>query len=167
MSSKIKKLFFKYKEIILYLIFGVLTTVVGYCAYHIVIRLFIEQFHNENGEPLVWLTSAANVADWVCGVLFAFFTNRKYVFTDSEKKPMGRQFISFAASRVITLLLSLAIVPSLQWLLETLSYQPIFGVKANTVAKLVSMVVVVILNYVFSKIFVFKKKAPSKENGRE
>ena len=167
MTEKIKKLFVKYKEILLYLVFGVLTTVVGYCAYHVVIRLFIGQFHSDSGEPLLWVTSAANVADWVCGVLFAFFTNRKFVFTDSEKKPMGRQFISFAASRVITLLLSLAIVPSLQWLLETLSYRPVFGIKANTVAKLVSMVVVVVLNYVFSKIFVFKKKKAPEGTGHE
>ena len=162
--KKLKELFLRYKEIIMYLIFGVLTTLIGFVVYFVITKLGTGAFHKPDGTPADWLVIAANIIQWVCAVLFAFFTNRKYVFENSEKAPMLRQLLSFASARVATLVIDTVLIFALQWLLLKLSYQAIFGLNANDLAKCISAVVVIILNYVFSKIFVFKNKKPTESN---
>ena len=75
--EKIKELYTKYKEIINYLIVGVLTTVVSLAVYYISVCTFLNP---ENGVQL----QIANILSWIAGVTFAYFTNRKYVFESKD-----------------------------------------------------------------------------------
>lgn len=132
------------RETISYLIFGVLTTIVNYIVYY-------GLRHFEINYML------ANVAAWVVAVLFAYFTNKHYVFESHDYSPrvllpeMGR----FAAGRLITLLMEQA------FMFVTVD---ILGGN-DRLMKLIVSVAVVILNYVFSKLFIFKNiKKKEKKN---
>lgn len=138
--KKIKELYLKYKEVINYLIFGVLTTVVSLLVYYISVFTFL------NPENAIQL-QIANILSWVAGVTFAYFTNRKYVFESKQQNKL-KEASKFVLSRVVTLLMDMVIM----WLGVTILH------GNDKIMKLISQVVVVILNYIFSKIFVFKKE---------
>ena len=141
--DKIKELYLKYKEIINYLIFGVLTTAVSLIVKYI---LLFTIFSASNAVQL----QTAIIISWVAAVLFAYFTNRKFVF-ESTNKNQFREFFSFVLSRVSTLLLEMFIM----WFFVTL-----LDLDSNLwviVWTIVAQVLVVIGNYVISKLFVFKK----------
>lgn len=142
MIEKIKKLYNNYKEIVNYLIIGVLTTVVSLVSFYLV-RIFV--FTNDSQFDI----QLANVISWVLAVLFAFVTNKKYVF---ESKSTGYQkfleMIKFYVSRLTTLGIEMFVM----WLLTS-------PLKLNDmISKIIVQFIIVILNYVFSKLFVFKKK---------
>lgn len=148
MIKKIKELMIKYKELIVYLIVGVLTTIVSWAAYGIS-KFFLDV------ENSAFQMQVAVIIRWVAGVLFAYVTNRKYVFMSKNPKIL-KEFISFTASRVITLFTDMFIM----WILPPVLY----GWKvpyADWVATFIAAVVVTILNYVFSKLMVFRKKKTS------
>lgn len=137
--EKIKKLYKKYKEIINYLIVGILTTVVSLAVYYISVFTFL------NPDNPVQL-QIANILSWVAGVTFAYFTNRKYVF-ESKNENKLQEATKFVSSRITTLLLDMFVM----WLGVTVC-------KFNDkFVKLVSQVLITIGNYVLSKLFVFKK----------
>ena len=142
MIEKIKKLYSNYKEIVNYLIIGVLTTVVSLASFYL-IRIFV--FTNDSQFDI----QLANVISWVLAVLFAFVTNKKYVF---ESKSTGYQkfleMIKFYVSRLTTLGVEMFVM----WFLTS-------PLKVDDmIAKIIVQFIIVILNYVFSKLFVFKKK---------
>lgn len=147
--QKVKKLLVKYKEIILYIIFGVLTTVVSFVSYGILTKLI----HLQNEIAGI---AASNVISWVCAVLFAFVTNKIWVFESrtGELKAVLSELWKFVAARLLTGAMEWFGVPFLVYIGLN---QTIFGVK-GMLSKLTVSVAVVILNYVFSKIFVFRKK---------
>ena len=134
------ELYKKYKEIINYLIFGVLTTVVSLATYYICVFTFL------NPENPVEL-QIANIISWIFAVLFAYVTNRKYVF-ESKEKNMIKEGIKFSGSRLITLFLDMLVM----WLGVT-----ILGFS-DKIMKMVSQVLIIIGNYIISKLFVFKKE---------
>lgn len=137
MIEKIKALCIKYKEVLLYLIFGGLTTVVSMVTFWLALRLGIHEL-------------IANVISWICAVTFAYLTNAKWVFEahPESKQEKLQQFVSFYVGRLATLgVEELIILVFSTWL----GFNPV-------VIKLIGQVVVVILNYVVSKLFVFKKK---------
>ena len=137
--EKILNLYKKYKEIINYLIVGVLTTVISLLVYYICVYTFL----NPNNKLELQI---ANVLSWIAGVTFAYFTNRKYVFESTNKNKL-KEATSFVSSRITTLLLDMIIM----WLGVTI-------LKFNDkIVKLISQVLVVVGNYVLSKLFVFKK----------
>ncbi len=137
--EKILNLYKKYKEIINYLIVGVLTTVISLLVYYICVYTFL----NPNNKLELQI---ANVLSWIAGVTFAYFTNRKYVFESTNKNKL-KEATSFVSSRITTLLLDMLIM----WLGVTI-------LKFNDkIVKLISQVLVVVGNYVLSKLFVFKK----------
>ena len=138
--KKIKELYKKYKEIINYLIFGVLTTVVSLVIYYGSVYTFL------NPENAVQL-KIANILSWIAGVAFAYFTNRKYVF-ESQETNKAKEASKFVLARVTTLIMDMIIM----WLGVTVLH---FNDK---IIKLISQVVIIISNYVFSKLFVFKGK---------
>lgn len=146
--NKIKNLLIKYKEIITYVIFGGLTTLVNWVVYTL----------------LVNCTSAgitiSNAIAWVASVIFAFVTNKIWVFESKSFKPtvLFKEFTSFIASRVVTGFFEIAGVPLL---VKIGIDQTIFGIKGMA-AKLIVSVVVIILNYVFSKLIVFRKNKNNK-----
>ncbi len=127
----------KHKEILLYLFFG------G-CAFVISIGSFSILNVGFKVNELI-----ANIISWILAVLFAFFTNRTWVFdsqTDSASA-FGKQFLSFVSARIVTLIIEEAII----FVFITLMGLNSVGVKV------VAQIVVIILNYIFSKLFVFRK----------
>lgn len=149
--AKIKELFLKYKEIIMYLIFGVLTTFVSwgsYALFEMLLGVFI--------SDAIVLSSVANVLSWIMAVLFAFVTNKLWVFESKSWKGsiLLKELGSFVGSRLLTGVLEWFGVPLL--MLIGLD-QPILGIE-GMLAKILISVIVVILNYILSKLLVFKNK---------
>jgi len=143
MIKRIKELYIKYKEIINYLIFGVLTTLVNLITKYILLFTILDP---TNGFQL----QIAIIISWIVAVIFAYFTNRRFVF-ESKNENKLKEFISFVVARIATLLLEMFIM----WFFVTL-------LKLNSdlyvvIFTLVAQVAVVIGNYIFSKLFVFKK----------
>ena len=104
--KKIKELYEKYKEIILYLFFGVVTTVVSLAACFVTLKVGVmfEALRDEAGEPTELLDIIGSTTQWISGVLVAFITNRLWVFTDAERgaKAGFKQLAVFSGSRVAT-----------------------------------------------------------------
>lgn len=147
--KKIKELFLKYKEIIMYLAFGVLTTFVSwgsYALFEMLLGLFITN--------VIVLSTVANVLSWVIAVLFAFITNKLWVFESKSWKgsTLIKELSAFVGSRLLTGVLEWFGVPLL--MLIGLD-QPILGIE-GMLAKILISVIVVILNYILSKLLVFK-----------
>ncbi len=139
--NNIKKLNTKYKEIINYLIVGVLTTIVSLSTYYLLVFTIL------NPENSIQL-QIANIVSWIVSVAFAYVTNRKYVFESKEKNKLKEAGMFFSA-RVLTLLLDMAIM--------------FVGVTVlhlnDKIFKLISQVAITISNYLISKLFVFKKNS--------
>ena len=136
-----RELFLKYyeksKEIIKYLIFGVLTTVVNYISYVMCAKLF-----------KIDVVISTGVA-WLLSVLFAYVTNKIYVFESkiNRKSEILREILSFFGLRALSGVWDVAIM-----------YVSVNLMGLNDlIMKLVSNVIIIVLNYVFSKIFIFKK----------
>lgn len=138
--KKLIELYKKYKEVINYLIFGVLTTVVSLVVYYASVYTFLNP---DNALQL----QIANILSWIAGVTFAYFTNRKYVFESKEQNKV-KEASKFVLARVTTLVMDMVIM----WLGVTVLH---FNDK---LVKIISQVVIIISNYVFSKLFVFKKE---------
>lgn len=138
--KKIKELYLKYKEVINYLIFGVLTTVVSLVSYYVCVLTFLDP---NNPVQL----QIANIISWILAVAFAYVTNRKYVFESKSKNKVG-EASKFVLARLTTLVIDMLIM----WLGVTVLHQN------DKIIKLISQVVIVISNYVLSKLFVFKKE---------
>ncbi len=135
----------------MYLIFGVLTTVVSWGSY----ALFEILFGTFISGSIV-LSAVANVLSWIVAVLFAYITNKLWVFKSKSFKGnvMMKELAAFVGSRLATGVLEWVGVPLLMVIgLD----QPIFGIE-GMLAKVIVSVVVVILNYILSKLFVFKNK---------
>ena len=127
-----------YREIIRYLIVGVLTTVVSLGVYYVCVLTFL------NPQSALQL-QAANVLSWIAAVTFAYITSRIYVF-QSKRKDWLQEAAAFYSSRLLTLFMDMAIM----FVMVTLC-----GMN-DKLAKLVVQVVVTIANYIFSKLFVFR-----------
>lgn len=138
---KLKNLYKKYKEIINYLIIGGLTTVVSLATFYIVRIFFLT---NDTQLDI----QISNIISWFFAVLFAFITNKKYVFESKKKgKENLAEMIKFYLSRISTLLIDMGVM----WLLTA-------PLNINDkISKILVQFIIVILNYVLSKIFVFKK----------
>ena len=127
------KIFKKYKEPLLYIVFGIATTLVNFVAYFLLSKLGIT-------------TAISTILAWLLSVIFAFFTNRKYVFK-AEKNGFFNQLFSFFSMRIATGAIDVLIMILFVDVLE-------FN---DLLIKLLSNVLVIILNYIFSKFLVFKK----------
>ena len=158
-----KKLFKKYGEIISYLFWGVLTTVVSWGTYSVFALLFASASDfSLFGLQISPAVLGANLLSWICAVLFAFITNKIFVFRSRSFKGsiLWPELWKFISARLVTGILEIIAVPLLEGL--GLDIQ-LFGIEGS-LAKIIVSVVIVILNYVFSKLFVFKNKA-QKKNG--
>lgn len=148
MIKKIKETLLKYKEVILYLIFGALTTGVSWGIY----TVFVKYLRLD--------INISNITSWIAAVIFAFITNKIWVFESKSKELMtiSKEFIAFLGARVISGVVEIGGLP----VLVTLGFnQTLLGVDAFP-AKIALSVIVVILNYIFSKVLVFKKKKEDK-----
>lgn len=140
MTEKIKALCKKYEEILIYLIVGVMTTVVSWGAAYLG-KLILD-------TDISWQNTVNNTFSWLAGVLFAYPLNRRWVFKSTNPNRM-KEFFGFAASRVSTLLMDVVIM----WVTVNLFHMNYWIAKI-----FISSVIVTIANYVFSKLLIFKKK---------
>lgn len=133
-----KNLMRKYKEIILYLVFGVLTTVVNIVTY----AIFAKMAHIDY--------QVSTVIAWIVSVTFAYVTNKIYVFESKgkSKKETFKEFLSFYWFRIVSLGFDIATMYIMVDLLHV----------NDIISKIVANVIVVISNYAFSKLFIFKKE---------
>lgn len=141
MITKCKELFKKYEEIIIYLIVGVLNTIVSWVACFIAEWLFLN-------PDITWQNFIINSIGWVAGVCFGYPLNRKWVFKSTNPKIL-KEFGGFAASRLSTWILDIVIM----WVTVN-----VWSMNYWVAKICISAVLVTILNYVFSKVFIFKKK---------
>lgn len=157
------------RELVRYLVFGIATTLVGWAVYFAVLLSgrAILGLPTEDTHSVTYLTiyTAAQVIQWIAAVLFAFFTNKKWVFTDADPAPILKQLGIFASGRVLTFFLDYAVTffgaLALSYLLPFFNNTELLGRSFNLneiAAKLLAAVLVIIGNYVFSKLLVFKKK---------
>ncbi len=161
--NKLKALYQKYEEIIIYLIVGVLTTIVSWGACYIA-KFFLDS--NQDFQNFI-----INTISWVAGVLFAYPLNRKWVFKSTNKNIL-KEFGGFTASRISTWILDVLIMwlmvniiplhQPITWFCGLFSYVP-DAATLDTMnywfAKIcISAVLVTIFNYVFSKLLIFKSK---------
>ena len=144
MINTIKNLYEKYKTIINYIFFGGLTAVVNIGIKYL---LLFTCLNPENGVQL----QIAIIISWIAAVLFAYFTNRKFVFESTNTNKL-KEFTSFVIGRLTTLLLEMFIM----WFFITF-----LGLNSDLyviIFTLISQALVIIGNYFFSKLFVFKKE---------
>ena len=141
--EKIRELMKKYKGMILYVFFGALATFVNWGAYWLCFNV------------LGIANVPSTIIAWVAAVIFAFMTNKLWVFESKsfDKKTLAHEIPTFFGARVLTGLLDVGImyvaVDVLHW--------------NGNVWKLISNVIVIILNYVASKFVIFKKKEEVKD----
>lgn len=137
----VDKMYFKYKEIFWYLVFGVLTTIVNIAVYFILGFIF----GNQGVLYLIW-----NAIAWVVAVIFAYITNKKYVFESvtSDFESIMKEITAFVGCRlfsgVLDMLFMYFTVSIMLW--------------NDGIMKILSNFIVVVLNYVFSKLLIFKNK---------
>ncbi len=170
MTAKIKALLAKHRELWMYLVFGVLTTVVGWGVYYLILlggrAVFSIPVTEVTGARYFALYTAAQVIQWGCAVLFAFFTNRKWVFTDADRNANpAKQLCTFAGGRLATFgldyIITFGLTLGLSALFPAWNELSLFGRIWNLneiSSKLVAAAVVIVCNYLISKLFVFRKK---------
>ena len=131
-----QELIIKNKEIIKYLIFGILTTLVNILCFYILDKINIDIYIN-------------NTISWIVSVIFAFITNKLYVFESKslDIKTIFKEGTSFLGARIFSYFVDMGTI-----------YLLFDGLRINKlISKIVSNIIVIIINYIFSK-FIFKKK---------
>lgn len=134
-----KELYVKYKEVINYIVFGVLSMVVNFASYYLFARVL-------NIDEVI-----SSGLSWFCAVLFAYITNKLFVFDSKTNtaKEFLKEMISFFLARILSGIL--CDVGTFALMVK------VFGIN-DMIAKVVTQVMVVIVNYILSKFFIFKKK---------
>lgn len=143
LPKPLQKLYYRYEEALMYLFFGVLTTVVSFLAAGLS-KWALEQMQAGSGTVSI----VSTVFSWICAVTFAYVTNRLWVFDSkvSGFSAIFREAVSFYGGRAFTL----AAETVMMWL----GYS-VIGIN-YWITKIGANVIVLILNYVISKLFVFK-----------
>lgn len=145
LPKPLQELYYKYEDKWLYLFFGVLTTVVSFVAAGLS-KMGLEAAGFGRGA----VADISTVISWICAVTFAYVTNRLWVFDShvSTAKELTKEAASFYSGRLFTL--------AVEWVIMKLGYSKLHF--NYWVVKIIANIVVLILNYVISKIFVFKNK---------
>ena len=139
-SNVIVRIFDKYQEIMVYIIVGVITTIVAWAVF------LVLSFVLDSDNPI--LLTINTVLNWTAGVLVAYPMNRHWVF-HSENPNKMKEFLGFVASRVTTLIIEEVVM---------ILCVDVIGINEYLSKYVIASILVIILNYVFSKLFVFKKK---------
>ena len=141
-SSFKNKYIIKYKEQILYIIFGAATTLVNWLSYTLLLFLFS--------------LTISNAVAWFISVLFAFVVNKLYVFERKETSvtETAKELLLFFLARIATGVIEIFGLPLLVYIGLN---QEIFGIE-GAVAKIIISVFVIIANYIFSKFIIFRKQ---------
>lgn len=126
------------KEILYYIIFGILTTLVDMIMFYISNEVFSINY------------IISTIIAWILAVLFAYFTNRKWVFksNSTNRYDILKEFVLFIIARVTSLILTII------WMIITVEL-----LKINEfISKLLANFFVIIINYIFSSLYIFKNK---------
>ncbi len=146
----IKRMFFKYKEIIIYILVGGITTLVRWGTTPIFENIL---------EPLGFVGGALSffttLFSLIVTILFAFVPNKLYVFESNsfDKSIVGKEFVAFISARVVASLIELIGIPVIAAVFKCPTIIPTVIVS----------VVVLVVNYIFSKLVIFKKRVPAQE----
>lgn len=144
---KLKKLadwYRKHKEGMRYLIFGVFTTIVNIISYTLFAKLLLKGIESE-----ALRVNISEIIAFIIAVIFAYITNKLYVFESKTegKKQLLKEISSFFSCRIFTEIISILMMNMSVW----------FNIN-DVFMKIVSNIVVIIVNFIFSKILIFKKK---------
>lgn len=143
MKQKVIESLKKYKEIIKYLIIGLLTTAINYIAFVILVNMFKIEMHT------------SNIIAWLISVIFAYFTNKLFVFESKsfKIKVLVKEISTFGIARIFSLLLE-----------EMILYIFVNKLEMNKlIIKLIANIIVILLNYVLSKFIIFRGKKKGQE----
>lgn len=149
MIEKIKALYVKYEEIIVYLIVGVVNTIISWAAWFACAYTFLD-------AEIVWQNFLLSVISWVVGVVTGYFMNRKFVFKSHEPN-IWKEFLQFSGGRLST------------WALDEVMMilmVNILHIHAGF-SKIFVSALVMVGNYIISKFFVFKKDKSGSEQTAE
>lgn len=137
MKKLLERLLLQYKELIVYAICGVLTTIVNYAIYFVCTKLFSIHY------------IVSNIIAWIFSVIFAYLVNKVYVFAslDWSRRKLLKEIWQFVAARIFsgvaeTLLLIIFV--------DMMGYR-------DSIIKIIAGIIVIIMNYLFSKWVIFKK----------
>jgi putative flippase GtrA len=149
--DKIRKTYEDHKEAILYVWFGGFTVLVSWLTY----SLFIVWF-GADGDISEIDKNLSNILSWFCGVLFAFVVNKWFVFTcrSTEPRVVVRELGTFFGARIFTGAIAFVLFPAL---LAVGMDGSLFGISGFP-AKIITSLIEIVLNWVFSKYFIFTKK---------
>lgn len=145
MGAGDKALALAHREMVTYLIFGVLTTVVNYVVYWLCTLILTPDIFLRDKNYLV-----SNAICWIAAVAFAYVTNKLFVFESRSWRPavVAREVTAFVGARLLSFVFDMGIM-----------FVCVSLVGMNEfIAKLIAQVIVVILNYIFSKLFIFRRK---------
>ncbi len=137
MRKSIEQFYQKYRQLLLYLLFGVCTTIINTIAYGVLY------------ETLAINNVLSTIIAWLLAVLFAFITNKIFVFQSENTDATGtiKELVSFFSCRLLTGLLDVAIMVVA---VDCMNGNSLFW-------KLISNVIVTIINYVASRLLIFKQ----------
>ena len=135
----IKNLWLRYKELFFYAVFGVGATVINIVSYRVLANIFGKKYF-----------LIANIIAWILAFIFAFITNKLFVFESKswEAQIAMKEFVGFLSARLATGILDTV----LMWL-----FVSIISLD-DTLSKIIINILVIIINYVASKFFIFKKE---------
>lgn len=135
----IKKLWFKYKELFFYGVFGVGATVINIVSYRVLANIFGKKYF-----------LIANIIAWILAFIFAFITNKFFVFESKswEAQIAMKEFVGFLSARLATGILDTV----LMWF-----FVSVISLD-DTLSKIIINILVIIINYIASKFFIFKKE---------
>lgn len=143
MMEKIKMLYTKYEEIIVYLIVGVINTIISWAAWFLCAFTILD-------ANIMWQNVLLSVISWVVGVVTGYFMNRKFVFK-SKEPDIWKEFLQFSGGRLST------------WALDAVMMVLMVNILHinETISRFFVSALVMVGNYIISKFFVFKKKKPA------
>ena len=147
--SLYKEMMDKYREPILYIFFGGLTTVISWVSYAVFVWAGIE-------------INISNILSWICGVTFAFVVNKWFVFRNRSTSPkvVLTELVSFFGARIFT-----GIVAAVLFYLmhDIWGMNQVFMGSEGLHVKIITSVIEIALNYIFSKYMVFRENNRKKE----
>lgn len=139
-------------EALSYLFFGVLTTLVNWLVYLLLTTLLNLKAHPQGSGSYVLIANIANIAAWILSVLFAYVTNRRYVFKSRSRKGlMWRELWLFISARALGYAL-----------FDLLLFSLFLTFMQDRPAKLIMNVLVIIFNYLASRFVIFGRHKPGK-----
>lgn len=135
-------------EALAYLLFGGLTTLVNWLVYILLTAILNLKGQPQGSGSYVLIANTANITAWILSVVFAYVTNRRYVFkSKAEKGQMLREFWLFVSARALGFVL-----------FDLLLFSLFLTFMADRPAKLITNVLVIIFNYLASRFVIFSKK---------